>query len=180
LLVVWAALLVGIFIKIAYGPAVKIDFLIFFGLAIPLIVFIINLVPYSFYRNWITLCVKFKQGAKMKENLKVHIRNFDPWKDLSKKHNRFQFSRPFYDFERAHVLESDDILIIYGLNDAPFSFYNNTLPFGVCLRDTKPNDPDLYLVELVSISRAKEYTQLVFTDFNYVASGQITLKIYSF
>jgi hypothetical protein len=169
----------GILLKTLFWPALRIDFLIFFGLAVPFVVLIINLLPYSYYTNWITLCEKFSDGYEIKEDLKVHIKNFDPWKDLSKKQNRFQFNRPFYDFKKADILESEDLIIVYGQNDSLFSYYKNTRPFGLCIGDKKLNDPALYLVNMVSISRTTEYREIVFTDHNYISSGQIKMIIYN-
>jgi hypothetical protein len=179
LLLIWTALATGILLKILFWPTLRIDFLIFFGLAVPFVVLIINLLPYSYYANWITLCEKFSDGYKINEDLKVHIKNFDPWKDLSKKQNRFQFNRPFYDFEKADILESEDLIIVYGQNDSLFSYYKNTRPFGLCIGDKKLNEPDLYLVSMISMSRTKEYCEIVFTDHNYSNSGQIKMIIYN-
>jgi hypothetical protein len=179
LIVVWSALIAGLLVKNIFYPTFRIYLLIFFAVAIPIGLVIINLVPYSFHTNWIKLLNKFSDGSEIKRDLKVHIRNFDPWNDLQKKHNWFNFTLPYYDFEKADIVESKDLILIYGKNGTPFSYYKNTRPFGLCVGDKKTNDPDLYLVNLVSISRARERDEIVFTDHNFLASGKITLVIYN-
>lgn len=84
LLAIWTALVIGILSKTFLWKTLRIDFLIFFVLTIPIGLLIINVLPYSFYSNWIKLCEKFGKGSEIKRSLKVHIKNFDPWKDLAK------------------------------------------------------------------------------------------------
>lgn len=155
---------------------------IVFGLFIPIGLVVTNTLQYSFHAEWARLIKEYKDGFVLKTDVKVYIKNFWPWTELVKIRNTFRaFDIPYYDFNKADILESKDLLIIYGRNEYLFGTFGNpirTRPFGISLSGNKSDKPGLYQVSLVSKTDAKEFSELTFMDGLYGKDEKITIKIY--
>lgn len=88
---------------------------------------------------------------------------------------------PFYDFNKADILESKDLIIIYGRNEGLFGPIGNNhgiRPFGINLSGHKLEKGQLYQVDLISKNDSKEFSELTFTDGLYGKAEPITIRIY--
>jgi hypothetical protein len=154
----------------------------FFGIFIPIGLLWINILPYSFHSEWSKIIQEFKGELILKRNVRVHIKNFWPWTELVKIKNTFRaFQVPYYDFNTADILESDEIIIIYGKRSDLFGAIGNTRmtrPFGISLKGEKFEKSQLYLVDLISKTELKEFNELTIIDHLYGKNEPITIRIY--
>ncbi len=155
---------------------------IFFGIFIPIGLLWINILPYSFHSEWLKIVNEFTGKLALKRNVKIYIKNFWPWTELVKIKNTFRaFQIPHYDFDTADILESDEIIIIYGKRSELFGAIGNTRmtrPFGISLNGGKFEESELYLVDLISKTESKEFNELTIVDHLYGKKEPITIRIY--
>jgi hypothetical protein len=154
---------------------------IFFGLAIPAQLIWINSIRYKFYSEWTTLVKDYPDKLELKKGLKIYIKNFWPWAELVKLKNTVRaFDMPYYDFDKADILESKDLIIIYGQSDQFSGLLKpRTRPFGINLTDKKIADHSLYQVNLISINETNEFRELTIVDHVIGADNPITIRIYN-
>lgn len=142
----------------------------------------VNILPYTFHLEWLKINNDYKDGFELKKDVRVYVKNFWPWTELVKIKNTFRSLQiPFYDFNRADILESKDVIIIYGKNEGLFGAIGNTRrtrPFGISLSGHKIEKSQLYQVDLISKNDLKEFSELTFMDGLYGKGEPLTIKIY--
>jgi hypothetical protein len=175
LVAIWVLLIIVVALKVFFTLDVSLGVFVFLGLSITIVVFITNIIPYTHHSIWERLLSKYRHFSSRKK-VRVYIRNFYPWKDLSKL-SLAQINWPFYDFELADILESDQMLILFPSNDF-FNYRHASRPFALVLNTEFQNDPDLYQVMVISTVSTADAVEYTFTDGNFPGSGEITIKVY--
>ncbi|MCZ8023662.1 MAG: hypothetical protein O9294_18025 [Cytophagales bacterium] len=154
---------------------------IFFGIVIPLQLLFINSIPYKFYKEWVRIQKDYSDKLTLRKDIKVYIKNFWPWKEMTKLKNMGRaLDMPNYDFDKADILESKDLIVIRGYSENFFLglFKPKTRPFVITLADTKVKDYNLYQVNLTSVNETEYFKEFTFIDNTIGVENPITIKIY--
>jgi hypothetical protein len=172
----------GILIKFLVWEKLAAAPFVFFGLAIPAMIIWINFIPYTFHKEWTQILLDYSDSSELRKNVKVYIKNFWPWSPrLFKVENAtLAFKMPNYDFDKADILHSPDLIIIYGQTDNLMPFLRRrTRPFAIPLRDTQTLDSKLYLVKLTSLKETTQFKELCFLDYIIGKENPMTIRIYN-
>jgi hypothetical protein len=153
----------------------------FFGIGIPLQLLFINLIPYKFYKEWVKIQKDYSDKLILRKGIKVYVKNFWPWAEMTKLKNMGRaFDMPYYDFDKADILESKDLIVVRGYNENFFLglIKLNTRSFVIALPDTKVKDYNLYQVNLTSVNETDDFKEFTFIDNVIGVENPITIKIY--
>src|SRR5688500_7331196 len=140
---------------------------IFFEVVIPLQLLFINSVPYKFYREWVKIQKDYSDKLILRKDIKVYIKNFWPWAEMTKLKNIGRaLDMPYYDFDKADILESNDLIVISGYSDNLFLgiFKPKTRPFAITLSGIEVKDYNLYQVNLTSVNETTGFKEFTFID----------------
>jgi hypothetical protein len=169
-------------IKFLYWDNLSLVPFVFFGLVIPLMLLWTNILPYKFYSEWTRINKTYSDKLELKKGVRVYIKNYWPWTEFAKVKNTIRvFDTPYYDFETADILESKQLLIIYGQKEQFFGIFGRkyrTRPFGIRLNGEMTESSDLYQVNLISKSELTEFREFTFTDRLIGTADPITIRIY--
>jgi hypothetical protein len=131
-------------------------------LVLPASIILTSIRLYRFHTEWTSICQEYGDKLDFRKNVKTYIKNFWPREKFSGSNSLYSSPLPIYDFDRADLLESEDLLIIYGqrgLHVGLFFYFHNTRPFAIKLID-KSDSSRIYTVKLISkleLADAKEY-----------------------
>ena len=154
---------------------------IFFGIVIPLQLIFINSIPYKFYKEWVKIQKDYSDKLILRKGAKVYIKNFWPWTEMTKLKNMGRaLDMPYYDFDKADILESKDLIVVRGYSENSFLglFKPRTRSFAIALADTKVKDYNLYQVNLTSVNETDDFKEFTFIDNVVGVENPITIKIY--
>jgi hypothetical protein len=154
---------------------------IFFGIVIPFQLLFINSIPYKFYKEWLKIQKDNPHKLTLRKDVKVHIKNFWPWSEMTKLKNMGRtLDMPYYDFDKADILESKDLIVIRGYSENVFMglLKPKTRPFAIPLTETNSVDNNLYTVKLTSLNETADFKEFTFTDNIVGTKNPITIKVY--
>ena len=155
---------------------------VFFGLSILGMIVCTNLIPYIFHKEWAKILLEYSDSLELRKDVNVYIKNYWPWSPKLFKIENFTlaFKIPYYDFDKAHILHSKDLIIIYGQTDniVPFQ-QTGTRPFAIPLTGAQARDSRLYLVKLISIEETTQFKELTFQDYFIGKDNLITIRIHN-
>lgn len=171
--------LAAVVIKLFFWDGLIVGPFLFLGVVIPAQLFFINSIVYRFHSEWTLLLKAYSGRLELREGVRVYVKNFWPW-GVSVKNAFNSIDRPYYDFDNADILESKDLLIIYGLGNQFFGIRKQgTRPFAIRLTDREFADASLYQVKLISINETNDFKEITFTDDRFGTDNPITIRIYN-
>jgi hypothetical protein len=171
---------VAFLIKFLFWNGLTLVPFIFFGIVIPLQLLFINSIPYKFYREWVKIKEDNSDKLTLRKDVKVYIKNFWPWSGMTKLKNMGRaIDMPYYDFDKADILESRDLIVIRGYSDSFFmgALKPKTRPFAIPLTNTN-HGANVYTVKLTSLEETADSKEFTFIDNVIGAENPITIKVY--